>query len=384
LKIAYFVHDLSDATVVRRVRMLQAGGAQLAVAGFRRTAQPASAAAIDLGRTYDGRLGHRAALVARQLLRLSSLGGMVGGADVILARNLEMLALAAAARRAFAPRARLVYECLDIHRALCDDGAASAALRAVEAALLGACSAVVVSAPAFTSEYFAKRHRRMPRILLVENKVLAPLAGLQRPAPGLRESGPPWRIGWFGQLRCRRSVALLKEIARRGDGAIEVVMRGRPSAHYLPDLESLVAGAPHVRFEGPYAQGDLARIYAGVHFAWSVDLTEQGLNSDWLLPNRIYEGTFFNTPSIAERGKAIGAWLAEKGTGLLVDDVVEDTLHRLQALAPRAYAELEASAARVDTDAIAFDAEGCRALVAALDHAPAAERVASRVQERVV
>jgi len=375
LKIAYFVHDLADAAAARRVQMLQAGGAHVEVAGFRRSERPvgtlAGVPAIDLGRTYDGRLGHRAGLVAKQCLHVASLAATVKGAEVIIARNLEMLVLAAAARRAHAPGARLVYECLDIHRALCRDGAASAALRAVEGALLRACAAVIVSAPAFISEHFEKRYRRLPRILLMENKLLAPLAGVDRPAAGRRRAQRPWRIGWFGNLRCRKSVALLKEIARRGEGAIEVVMRGRPSAHYLPDLESLVAGAPHVRFEGAYAQGELAQIYREVHFAWSIDFTEEGLNSDWLLPNRIYEGTFFNTPSIAERGKAIGAWIGEKGAGLLVDDVVEDTLQRLRSLTPASYAELERRTRLVDTRAVVFDAEACRALVAALaDAAP--------------
>ena len=39
-------------------------------------------------------------------------------ANVILARNLEMLVLAIRARKRYAPQARVVYECLDIHRML--------------------------------------------------------------------------------------------------------------------------------------------------------------------------------------------------------------------------------------------------------------------------
>ena len=37
MKLAYFVHDLADPAVTRRVRMLQAGGAEPVVLGFRRT-----------------------------------------------------------------------------------------------------------------------------------------------------------------------------------------------------------------------------------------------------------------------------------------------------------------------------------------------------------
>ena len=368
MKIAYLVYDLSDAAAARRAAMLQSGGAELAIAGFRRSEQApsnlAGTPALDLGRTFDGRLAHRAGLVATRCLKVSALKETVRGADVILARNLEMLAIAAVARRAYAPRAKLVYECLDIHRMMCGSGPAAVALRALEGALLRSCAAVMVSAPAFISEYFEKRHRRLPPVMLVENKVLG---RAERPAAAARPAGPPWRIGWFGNVRCRKSVALLKDIVRRAP--VEVVIRGRPSAHTLPDLEALIADTPQIRFAGPYAQGDLERIYGEVHFAWSLDFTDEGLNSDWLLPNRIYEGSFFNTPSIAERRTAIGAWLADKGAGLLVDDPA-DIAPALGALAGDQYGILEERTAAIDTRALAFDRDACTNLVVALASAP--------------
>ena len=369
MKIAYFVYDLADAAAARRAEMLQAGGAQLAVAGFRRSEKPvarlAGVPALDLGRTFDGRLAHRAGLVALRCVQVAAVRDIVRAADVVLARNLEMLAIAAAARRAYAPGAKLVYECLDIHRMMCGSGPAAVALRALEGALLRSCSAVMVSAPAFITEYFEPRHRRLPRMLLVENKVLRASGPVARRAVA-RPAGPPWRIGWFGNLRCRKSVQLLKDIARRCEGAVEIVMRGRPSAHTLPDLERLIAGTPHVRFEGPYAQTELARIYGEVHFVWSVDYTDEGQNSEWLLPNRIYEGSFFSTPSIAKRGSAVGGWVAEKGAGLVVDDPVDDTVRMLSALTPHDYRLLEQRVHDIDTRALAFDHDACRAIVAAL------------------
>jgi succinoglycan biosynthesis protein ExoL len=374
MRIAYLAWDLWDAATVRRAEMLQAGGAELRIAGFRRRdrapAQIAGARALDLGRTFDGRLGHRAALVALRCARVAGLREIVRDADVVIARNLEMLAIAAAARRTYAPRAKLVYECLDIHRLMCGSGAASRVLRALEAMLLRSCAAVIVSAPAFISEYFERHHRRLPRMLLLENKLLSPAA---RPAAGERRAGPPWRIGWFGNVRCRKSVEMLKEIARRANGAIEVVIRGRPSAHTLADLDALIAGAPHIHFAGAYTQAELRAFYSDVHFAWSLDFTDEGQNSDWLLPNRIYEGSFFNTPSIAERAKAIGAWLAEKGAGLLVDDPVDDIIAALTSLTAEEYGLLEARTASIDSRALAFDADACRNLVVTLSsagHAP--------------
>lgn len=369
MKVAYLAYDLSDAAAARRARMLQMGDAEVVAAGFRRSEKPvgdlSGAQAIDLGRSYDGRLAHRAALVLKRCLHVGALRDVVRGADVVLARNLEMLAIAAVARRAYAPGARLVYECLDIHRMMCGSGPASIALRALEGALLRSASAVLVSAPAFITQYFEKRHRRLPPMMLVENKVLG---RAERPAVVARPAGPPWRIGWFGNVRCRKSLALLKEIVRRAP--VEVIIRGRPSAHTLPDLEALIAGEPRIRFAGAYTQAELAQLYGEVHFAWSLDFTDAGLNSDWLLPNRIYEGSFFNTPSIAERRTAIGGWLADKGAGLLVDEPVADIVRSLSALSAAEYRLLEQRTAAIDTRALAFDQEACRNLVVALASGP--------------
>ena len=118
--VAYFSHDVCDPAVERRIRMLEAGGATVRPIGFRRGVKVpdrlAKLEVFDLGRTTDGRLIQRAVSIAHALFRLDRCANHVRGADVVLARNLEMLIIASRARNLYAPRAALVYECLDIHR----------------------------------------------------------------------------------------------------------------------------------------------------------------------------------------------------------------------------------------------------------------------------
>ncbi len=63
-RIAYFVHDLADAAVGRRVGLLREGGMSIALAGFNRAAQKVNSVhgvpARSLGRVQDGRLISRA------------------------------------------------------------------------------------------------------------------------------------------------------------------------------------------------------------------------------------------------------------------------------------------------------------------------------------
>jgi hypothetical protein len=374
VRVAYFVHDLSDAAVLRRVRMLRRGGAEPTVLGFRRTPEPPAdidgAPAFDLGRTFDGRLGRRALSVARQALAVPGLGRRLEGADVIMARSLEMLVPAALARALHRPRARLVYECLDIHRLMVSPGWPGRLLRAAERAALGACQLLVLSSDAYRRAYFEPHQDlggalRTPT-LLVENRLLEPDGGGADDGPPPRPPGPPWRIGWFGMLRCRRSFETLKALAAALPGVIEVVIAGRPSPREFPDFAAEAAAAPGVTFAGPYGAQDLERLYGQVHFAWAIDHFEEGANSAWLLPNRIYESGRYAAAPIALKGVETGRWLEERGLGLLVDDPARELPAILGRLSQDAYAALEARSRGAPRNWFTAGDRDCHDLVQAL------------------
>src|SRR4051794_9525680 len=134
--ILYLVHDLADPAARRRVAMLQAGGARLTLAGFRRSevapAPPPGADQFDLGRTQSAQFAKRILSVVRVLVGSGRWGAMLQGVDAVLCRNLEMLQIGSRLRGLFAPQVPLVYESLDVHRLLLSGGPAGAALRWLE------------------------------------------------------------------------------------------------------------------------------------------------------------------------------------------------------------------------------------------------------------
>src|SRR5262249_5337404 len=298
-----------------------AGGAAVTAIGFQRSSEPAAAAiegivSVDLGRTADGMLLRRGLSVTGTLARLGGLAEHVRGANVILARNLEMLALAIRARKLHAPTAVVVYECLDIHRMLLSKRLEGVLLRSLETRLWREVNLLLTSSSAFVDNYFIPRGFRSP-IRLVENKVLM-LDKLRQPDRAL--AGPPWRIGWFGIIRCRRSLDILCSLARGAAGKIQIIIRGRPTKVVFDDFDELIARSPHVHFAGPYhSPADLPAIYGDVHFSWAIDYYEVGQNSTWLLPNRIYEGGLYGTVPIALAGIETGRWLAKRGAGVIFD-----------------------------------------------------------------
>jgi succinoglycan biosynthesis protein ExoL len=353
--------------------MLRLGGAAVTMLGFRRGPAPdpgstgATDNVIDLGRTLDGRFVQRAWSVARTVPRLGLWSGEIAGSSVILARNLEMLLLAALARGRYAPKAALVYECLDIHSLMLSGGMAGIALRQLERRLLRRSQGLVVSSPGFIREYFAKTHRILPRSLLVENKVLAaeskPATGIPGPPPG-----PPWRIGWFGAIRCRRSLDILTRALRSAPGLLEVIVAGKPARAVFPDGGASFRGVPGLTFLGPYEdEAALARLHASVHFAWTLDYYEAGGNSDWLLPNRLYRAALYGAVPIAAANTETGRWLEGHRAGLLLKEPIMDMLvDSFRDMTQPKFSDARTKLECIPVRALVTDPQECRELVSVL------------------
>ena len=332
VSILYLAHDLDDSAIWRRVAMLQAGGAEVTLAGFRRGTAPLPGPALVLGVTSNGRMGQRMQAVVLAVVAAGKTLGCLPRPDVILARNLEMLAVAGRARRLWSgPQPQLVYEVLDIHRMMLGQGLRAKAMRRTERALARDVGVLLTSSPGFVREYFAPNRQlsSRTRIHLVENKVneFGPRHDTRLRAS---EDRPIPTIGWFGILRCAASLAVLDEVTRAAPGRYKVVLAGRPALDVLPDFHAVVAANQDINFIGPYRNPvDLPELYSKVDFAWLVDRYEAGQNSDWLLPNRLYEGCAFGAVPLALAGTEVARKLAELDIGVTLTDLAAPTLQGL-------------------------------------------------------
>lgn len=374
MHILYLAHDLADAAIRRRVLSLKSGGAQVTVAGFVRAenllADDPDVRTIELGRTADGRFAQRIGAVVSARGKLGELLAGVPKPDVIIARNLEMLALAARSAAVFGRDIPVVYECLDIHRLLLNGGMKGRLLRFAEWYYGRNARLLITSSPAFVENYFKPRSRLNLPVLLLENKVLELEQSASLSVPKARPPAPgkPWRIGWFGALRCRKSLERLVEFAKRMDGRVEIVLRGRPAYNELSDFGAIVKAAPHVEFHGAYSNPeDLAAIYDDVQFTWAIDFFEEGLNSSWLLPNRLYEGGLHGAVPIALSSTETGRFVGERGIGLTLNRADPDELMTLfDTMDARRYGALFTRLASVDRSQWVTGPADCRALVARL------------------
>ncbi len=85
-----------------------------------------------------------------------------------------------------------------------------------------------------------------------------------------------------------------------------------------------------------------------MHFSWAIDFYEDGANSAWLLPNRIYEGGRHGAVPIARAAVETGRFLDALGVGVLLGFTAAEDLQRFfSALTPEGYAEAAARLAGV-------------------------------------
>jgi succinoglycan biosynthesis protein ExoL len=120
-----------------------------------------------------------------------------------------------------------------------------------------------------------------------------------------------------------------------------------------------------LRFLGPYKNpDDLAPMYTQIHFTWTIDRFEEGLNSSWLLPNRLYEGGLYGSVPIAEANVETGRFLKNLGIGVLLAEFNSRALAEFfHTLTPERYRNLEAAVMHIPQTQWIHDTQDCKDLV---------------------
>ena len=239
---------------------------------------------VDLGKTFDGAYVQRIRAIFRGARLAAAQRDTLASADILYARNLDMLATAFLAKRHARLKTPVIYEALDVHRLLTRRDPIGFVFRRIEGALLKRTRRLVVSSPAFVRNHFEKHHRNQYTPTLIENRLAAGADYGPRPARPAGQAGQagPIRLGWVGVLRCSRSLDLLLHTASKLGDRVSIVMHGQPALTEIPDFHARLEGHPNVAFHGRYrSPEDLASIYANLDAVWAGDFMEAGFNSHW-------------------------------------------------------------------------------------------------------
>ncbi len=320
-RVLILASDLHEASQRKTILGLKAAGWTVESASFKRGNMAPAAVDwpdLDLGAVGNGVTLARWLGLLRAMWRLTRARQRVRGVDRIVARNLDMALLGLWARFCAGRRVPLIYQCLDIHGSLIGSGFRARLARWVERRVLARCASLVISAPGFIDHYFQPVQRYDGPVQLLENRILWAATAPPRNPNYIRQQRPV-TLGWVGTLRCPQSFALLAEVARQCGPNMRVEMHGAVHHHQLPNFDRTLARIPALTWHGPYAYPDgLAAIYARLTCVWGQDLWQSGANSDWLLPNRVYEAGYFGCPLLAVEGTATAQRVAQYGSGIVL------------------------------------------------------------------
>ncbi len=324
-EISFFGHDAGDAAVRRRVAGFTAAG--YTVTGFmmrRGDDNPRDWKNVDLGQTFDAAYWQRMRAIFKGARVAARHSDALRCSDLIYARNLDMLICAMLVKRWLKLAAPVVYECLDVHHLLTRNDPLGIFLRKLERRLITNTSLLVYSSPAFEREFFQAHYGGLYTPYLLENRLVDAGALPARPAK-IAKLKRPLRIGWFGILRCQRTLHLLEKLAASFPEEIKIITAGIPAETQVPDFNARISGRANMFYGGPYqSPKDLPGLYADIDLIWAGDFYQAGYNSKWLLPNRLYEGGYFSVPAIAPHDSETGRWVRMHCSGFALEEPLEE------------------------------------------------------------
>lgn len=351
MNVLFVIPTLSSSYHQFRVFELRKQGVNCFVTGFDRDSYPGKPWDIpveSLGfvehMNYSKRIG-------TLLKAIPSLRKQSKGMDAVLCFNLDLLFITWLALLGVRMKPELIYDIGDIRTSLVKKGVVAKVLRAVERFLLKRISLLMVTSEAYITEYFEGiQGMKGLEILMLENK----LNRDDTPKPLPRKPDPwsdqrPVTIGYFGVLRCRKSLKLLNRVALEGKGQVKVIVRGV----YLDteDLDDMIRENPYMSYEGPYVfPDDLAKIHSEVDLSWLVHAhTRQ--NTMWARIFRFYHACFYGVPMIAQSGSKDGDEVLRYDIGFCVDiENPEDAVRQILTIDQGDYCKWDQNVKQLPSD----------------------------------
>jgi succinoglycan biosynthesis protein ExoL len=357
MKITFLLPVLSQARYHKRIIALDKLGIQPNILAFEREYYPGKpwpGGYRSLGHLQHGHYYKRLVPFVKALLTVRS---AAKESDVIYAFGLDILLLGWLASRTLDKRPKIIYEVGDIRAVLIGRSLLSRGLRWLERYLLRSVDVLVTTSEAFITGYFQGVQGLTDLCYqVIENK----LDGDVLPQPKGLTAHNGWseilRIGCFGLIRCHRSWEVLKRAVERGNGRVQVYVRGVSMG--LENLEEEAQRLPYIEYGGPYVvPDDLPAMYGQVDMVWAAHHHGE-TNFRWARANRFYEACYFKRPLFGQVGTLDGQIIEEWGLGACVDLLdVEGAVDRILRISEVELAQWRKNVAQLPKEVYIYTGE---------------------------
>lgn len=324
VRFVFILPVVGDARQSLRIKLLKREGVREDIFAFRRAYYDSSLESARL--KVLGTLRHGRYL-RRMFAYLTAIGTIRRGvreADAVYVYGLDLAVLAWISSRMLRPGPKLVLELLDIRGILTKRGILPSMARALQGFIIPRVDMLIVPTEAFVSEYLRKVVGvKVRRWMVIENKLDAdsiPERTTERGRSGQVRKDGSIKIGYFGLLRCDRSLDVLMSLAARGGGDYTIDLRGFIMTPGYS--EETLRERNYVTYGGPYkGDSELPELYNRVDMVWACYPFGEGRVGNWIWArtNRFYASCFFMKPIIAAEGSADAVEVTRWGIGAVVD-----------------------------------------------------------------
>lgn len=294
---------------------------------------------VPLGETQDRNYLARFFPIVRAIALILPKRDKFKNVDVLYARMFDAAFIAMLVRWMLRLDAKLVYEIEDVQAVFFKKTFGGAIFRFLERRVLAAADLVTVASPGFDEGYLKPTQNYQGPVFLIENRIqLDEIPDRTLPASPQasrwQDTQDKWIIGWFGTLRCRKSMRLLSQIAERLGDKVLIYTRGYPTETGLEEYMQIVERHDNWIYEGPYTMpDDLEPMYGQVHFVWCLDFLDENGNSELLLACRMYHGGYFGAVPLITKQSQMARHLAPHAIGHAVaEPYVDDVCALLEAM----------------------------------------------------
>jgi succinoglycan biosynthesis protein ExoL len=285
----------------------------------------------------------RLVLIAKSINKIRS---AVRKADVVYTFGLDMLFLGWISKLlSFRKNVKIIYEVGDIREILIGKSPINNIARFFEKFLLRFVSVLVITSEAFYTEYFLKvLNSKSLRYHVIENKLDSDIMSIESLQEITEKDNKKFTIGYFGILRCARTLELLKLLIQKSNGKIKVYLRGLPGIKTQNEYNNLVSTEGVVN-EGPYiVPDDLSEMYNSVDVVWAC-YPYQGKeigNWSWAKTIRFYESCYFKKPIFVQAGTEDCKTVEQYGIGICLGlENIEKTVEYILSLSEDEISEWE-------------------------------------------
>lgn len=398
--LAYFAGDATNPTVRLRIASFLREDVDVTGFTFRRDKFHSDFVPfwdnVALGITRDRQYFSRLSVIFGAVCKLWRHRDRLRQVDVLYTRLFDSAFLALLMKRFLRLDAKLVYEIEDVHDVFFRKTLAARVMRFLERRILAAADLVVLPSPGFAEGYLAPYQGYERPYFLLENRIqLSEIPSKESPpserAQAWQKKTDRWVIGWFGTLRCRKSMQLLSQIAERMGDKVLIYTRGFPTETGLDAYLEIVDRHDNWVHEGPYLMpDDLEDLYGQVHFVWCLDFFDENGNSELLLACRMYHGGYFGAVPVFTAQSQMARHLAPHEIGHAIEDPYVDAVcGLLETMSWDQYMAERAAILEQRDDLFLEDGSGVKALLQRIAEAglspdqtpdePSSDRLGSRM-----